>query len=69
MSEEGGSTLPRRQLGRYLREAREGIGMTLVESSRLIEWSKSKLQRLVLQPDFVIGDSAGRWAGRRAATA
>ncbi|OQS12824.1 transcriptional regulator [Nocardia donostiensis] len=44
--EEGGSTLPRRQLGRHLREAREAIGMTLIESAKLMEWSKSRLQRL-----------------------
>lgn len=40
------STLPRRQLGRYLREARESIGLTLVEAAKLMEWSKSALQRL-----------------------
>ncbi|WP_040834148.1 helix-turn-helix domain-containing protein [Nocardia brevicatena] len=43
---ETNSTLPRRQLGRYLREARESIGLTLVEAARLMEWSKSALQRL-----------------------
>ncbi|MEU1983632.1 helix-turn-helix transcriptional regulator [Nocardia sp. NPDC019395] len=43
---ETNSTLPRRQLGRYLREARESIGMTLVDVSALMEWSKSTLQRL-----------------------
>lgn len=40
------STLPRRQLGRYLREARESIGLTLTEAAKLMEWSKSALQRL-----------------------
>ncbi|WP_433681538.1 helix-turn-helix domain-containing protein [Nocardia sp. CA-119907] len=44
--EEGGSTLPRRQLGRHLREAREALGMTLIESAKLMEWGKSSLQRL-----------------------
>lgn len=43
---ETNSTLPRRQLGRYLREARESIGLTLVEAAKLMEWSKSALQRL-----------------------
>lgn len=43
---ENNSTLPRRQLGRYLREARESIGLTLVEAAKLMEWSKSALQRL-----------------------
>ncbi|MET8876086.1 helix-turn-helix transcriptional regulator [Nocardia sp. NPDC004604] len=47
MSEEkGGSTLPRRQLGRHLREAREALGMTLIESAKLMEWGKSSVQRL-----------------------
>ncbi|WP_281289437.1 helix-turn-helix domain-containing protein [Nocardia ninae] len=44
--DEGGSTLPRRWLGRHLREAREAIGMTLVEAAELMEWGKSTLQRL-----------------------
>ncbi|MFE3443920.1 helix-turn-helix domain-containing protein [Nocardia sp. NPDC059180] len=44
--ENTGSTLPRRQLGRHLREARDAIGMTLIESAGLMEWSKSSLQRL-----------------------
>ncbi|WP_327111716.1 helix-turn-helix domain-containing protein [Nocardia sp. NBC_01730] len=43
---EGDSTLPRRQLGRYLREAREGAGMTLEEAAALMEWGKSSLQRI-----------------------
>ncbi|MGY1948107.1 helix-turn-helix domain-containing protein [Nocardia asiatica] len=43
---ESGSTLPRRQLGRYLREARESIGLTLVEAAQLMQWGKSTLQRL-----------------------
>ncbi|WP_239003962.1 helix-turn-helix domain-containing protein [Nocardia panacis] len=44
--EEDGSTLPRRQLGRYLRDARESLGMSLVETARLMQWGKSSLQRL-----------------------
>ncbi|MBF6329096.1 helix-turn-helix domain-containing protein [Nocardia transvalensis] len=43
---EGDSTLPRRQLGRHLRDARLAIGMTLVEAAGLMQWSKSSLQRL-----------------------
>ncbi|MEV0342879.1 helix-turn-helix transcriptional regulator [Nocardia sp. NPDC050713] len=43
---EADSTLPRRQLGRYLREARESIGMTLIDAAKLMEWGKSSLQRL-----------------------
>ncbi|MET8425230.1 helix-turn-helix transcriptional regulator [Nocardia sp. NPDC004860] len=40
------STLPRRQLGRMLREAREASGMSLEAASRLMEWGKSTLGRL-----------------------
>ncbi|MFB8279561.1 helix-turn-helix domain-containing protein [Nocardia colli] len=43
---EGDSSITRRQLGRYLREARESMGMTLEESAALMEWGKSSLQRL-----------------------
>ncbi|NKY29432.1 helix-turn-helix domain-containing protein [Nocardia gamkensis] len=45
-AEETGSTLPRRQLGRYLREAREGAGLTLEQAASLMEWHKSTLSRL-----------------------
>ncbi|MGV9411180.1 helix-turn-helix domain-containing protein [Nocardia sp. NPDC003693] len=41
-----GSTLPRRQLGRYLREGRMQCNMTIAEAATLMEWSESKLQRL-----------------------
>ncbi|MEU6559781.1 helix-turn-helix domain-containing protein [Nocardia nova] len=41
-----GSTLPRRQLGRYLREAREGAGLTVERAAGLMEWHKSTLSRL-----------------------
>lgn len=37
---EVGGTLPRRQLGRYLKEAREGSGMTLEQAASLMEWNK-----------------------------
>ncbi|TLG15755.1 helix-turn-helix domain-containing protein, partial [Nocardia cyriacigeorgica] len=40
------SSITRRQLGRYLREARDAIGMTLEEAAALMEWSKSSLQRI-----------------------
>ncbi|NKY36837.1 DUF397 domain-containing protein [Nocardia speluncae] len=43
---EVGGTLPRRQLGRYLKEAREGSGMTLDRAAALMEWNKSTLSRL-----------------------
>ncbi|WP_276514515.1 helix-turn-helix domain-containing protein [Nocardia huaxiensis] len=42
----GSTTLPRRQLGRYLREAREAANMTLEQAATLMEWGKSTLQRL-----------------------
>lgn len=41
-----GGTLPRRQLGRFLKEAREGSGLTLERAAGLMEWNKSTLSRL-----------------------
>ncbi|BEK96530.1 helix-turn-helix domain-containing protein [Nocardia seriolae] len=41
-----GSTLPRRQLGRFLRAAREGSGLTVDQAAGLMEWHKSTLSRL-----------------------
>lgn len=46
MSDSESSTLPRRQLGRYLREGRDAMGMTIEEAARLMQWGKSTLQRL-----------------------
>ncbi|MFJ4650487.1 helix-turn-helix domain-containing protein [Nocardia sp. NPDC088792] len=43
---DNGSTLPRRQLGRYLREGRMQCNLTIAEAAALMEWSESKLQRL-----------------------
>ncbi|MBF6086118.1 helix-turn-helix domain-containing protein [Nocardia cyriacigeorgica] len=43
---ETGSTLPRRQLGRYLRDLRTQTGMTIPQVAKLIERSPSTLQRL-----------------------
>ncbi|MBF6437872.1 helix-turn-helix domain-containing protein [Nocardia cyriacigeorgica] len=43
---ETGSTVPRRQLGRYLRDLRTQTGMTIPEVAKLIERSPSTLQRL-----------------------
>lgn len=40
------SSPARRQLGRYLREARDQQGMTLEAAAALMEWGKSSLQRL-----------------------
>ncbi len=40
------SSITRRQLGRYLREAREAVGMRLEDAAALMEWGKSSLQRL-----------------------
>ncbi|MFF0531186.1 helix-turn-helix domain-containing protein [Nocardia amikacinitolerans] len=41
-----GSTLPRRQLGRFLRESREAAGFTIADAARLVELSGSALQRI-----------------------
>ncbi|WP_232541916.1 helix-turn-helix domain-containing protein [Nocardia bovistercoris] len=38
--------MPRRQLGRYLRDWRTQAGLTIAEASRLMEWGASTLQRL-----------------------
>ncbi|WP_297611529.1 helix-turn-helix domain-containing protein [Nocardia sp.] len=43
---ESGSTLPRRQLGRYLREERSALGMSQEQVARLADVSSSVLQRL-----------------------
>ncbi|MBF6145026.1 helix-turn-helix domain-containing protein [Nocardia nova] len=43
---EYGSTLPRRQLGRYLRNGREECGLTLHQAAALIQRSASTLQRI-----------------------
>ncbi|TLF60646.1 helix-turn-helix domain-containing protein [Nocardia cyriacigeorgica] len=46
MAESGGSTLPRRQLGKHLRRGREAAGMTLAEVGKLMQWSVSTVHRL-----------------------
>lgn len=46
MAECDGSTLPRRQLGKHLRNGREAIGLTLAEVSELMQWSISTVQRM-----------------------
>nr|WP_221333208.1 helix-turn-helix transcriptional regulator [Nocardia transvalensis] len=38
--------MPRRQLGRYLRDWRTQAGLTIAEAARLMEWGASTLQRL-----------------------
>ncbi|MEU6562928.1 helix-turn-helix domain-containing protein [Nocardia nova] len=40
------STLPRRQLGRFLREAREGAGFTLAQVGELVDISRPVVQRI-----------------------
>jgi hypothetical protein len=40
------STVPRRQLGRYLKGLREKRGVTVAASARALEWSTSKLWRV-----------------------
>lgn len=46
MAECAGSTLPRRQLGKHLRNGREAVGLTLAEVGALMQWSVSTVQRL-----------------------
>lgn len=45
-AQQDSSTLPRRQLGRYLREWRTRAGLTIAEAARLMEWGATTLQRL-----------------------
>ncbi|MFE3259571.1 helix-turn-helix domain-containing protein [Nocardia sp. NPDC059229] len=44
--EDTGTTLPRRQLGRLLRDARTATGMNLDEAAVLVQWSRPTLSRL-----------------------
>ncbi|WP_063047716.1 helix-turn-helix domain-containing protein [Nocardia pseudovaccinii] len=44
--EDTGTTLPRRQLGRLLRDARTATGMNLEAAAALIQWSRPTLSRL-----------------------
>ncbi|MDT0346026.1 helix-turn-helix domain-containing protein [Streptomyces litchfieldiae] len=41
-----GSTVPRRQLGRYLRDLRMKAGMTVRGAAKALEWSEPKLWRI-----------------------
>jgi len=43
--ENGGSTVPRRQLGRKLRELREAAQLTVAQTITALEWSKPRLWR------------------------
>ena len=37
-----GSTVPRRQLGRYLRDLRKGSRLTVLTAAAELEWSETK---------------------------
>lgn len=41
-----GSTVPRRQLGRYLRDLRNKAGLLVKDAARGLEWSEAKLWRI-----------------------
>jgi len=41
-----GSTVPRRQLGRHLRELRSAVGLTIGDAAELMQWSFAMLQRV-----------------------
>ncbi|MFB8281867.1 helix-turn-helix domain-containing protein [Nocardia colli] len=41
-----GSTVPRRQLGRHLRELRSSVGLTIEAAAELMQWNFSMLQRI-----------------------
>lgn len=46
MSTDQGSTVPRRQLGRILKESREKGGITVHAAARALEWSPAKIWRI-----------------------
>ncbi|MGW4530272.1 helix-turn-helix domain-containing protein [Nocardia sp. NPDC004340] len=46
MSATSDPALPRRQLGRYMRELRTEANLTIADASRIIQWSPSMLQRM-----------------------
>jgi transcriptional regulator with XRE-family HTH domain len=41
-----GSTVPRRQLGRYLRDLRNAAGLKVRDAARGLEWSEAKMWRI-----------------------
>lgn len=41
-----GSSIPRRQLGRYLKQAREEAGLSLEAAGEALEWSRSTMYRI-----------------------
>lgn len=43
---ETGSSVPRRQLGRYLKQAREEAGIALEAAARELEWSRARMYRI-----------------------
>jgi transcriptional regulator with XRE-family HTH domain len=45
-AETTGSTVPRRQLGRYLRELRSGQRITVKTAAEKLEWSEAKIWRI-----------------------
>nr|WP_320067599.1 helix-turn-helix transcriptional regulator [Micromonospora sp. RTGN7] len=46
MNDVVGSSVPRRQLGRLLRQAREEAGVNLEAAAQTLEWSRAKMYRL-----------------------
>ncbi len=46
MASEIGSSVPRRQLGRCLRRAREAAGIALEAAARELEWSRARMYRI-----------------------
>ena len=43
---DSGSSVPRRQLGRYLKLAREEAGINLEPASKTLEWSRARMYRI-----------------------
>ena len=43
---QAGSSIPRRQLGRYMKQAREQAGLSLEAAGEMLEWSRSTMYRI-----------------------
>jgi hypothetical protein len=49
-----GSTVPRRQLGRYLRDARGRARMSVRAAAEALEWSETKIWRIEVRHEALL---------------
>ena len=52
------STLPRRQLGRFLRESRDATGFTIARAAKQVDLSRAVLQRIETPVVFIDGGAS-----------